>query len=70
MNVAIEVAEIALAVVTSQVDLVPIILAETYRPLDRSLHRCGHFNGCAFLVQVKKCHCCCYSTILLYALNG
>ena len=50
MIVAIEVAEIALAVVTRQIDLVPVILAETYRALDRALWRCQHFYGCRALV--------------------
>ena len=52
MTVAIEVAEIALAVVIRQIDLTPIILAETYRRLDRISHRCCHFHGCGALVQV------------------
>ena len=52
MTVAIEIVEIALALVTRQIDLVPIVLAETYRGLDRISHRCRHFNGCGALVQV------------------
>ena len=36
MTVAIEIAEIALAVVTRQIDLAPVVLAETYRGLDAS----------------------------------
>ena len=35
MTVAIEVVEIALTVVTHQIDLAPVVLAETYRGLDR-----------------------------------
>ena len=35
MTVAIEIAKIALAVVTRQIDLAPVVLAETYRKLDR-----------------------------------
>ena len=31
MTVAIEIVEIALAVVTRQIDLAPVVLAETYR---------------------------------------
>ena len=53
MIVTIEVAEIALAVVTRQVDLAPVILAETYRALYRSLRCYRHFYGCGALVQVK-----------------
>ena len=52
MTVAIEVAEIALAVVTRQIDLAPVILAETYHGLNRISHRCRHFHGCGALVQV------------------
>ena len=52
MTVAIEIAEIALAVVTRQIDLAPVVLAETYRRLDRISHRCRHFHGCRALVQV------------------
>ena len=50
--VVIEVAEIALAVVTRQIDLAPVVLAETYRGLDRISHCCRHFHGCGALVQV------------------
>ena len=52
MTVAIEVAEIALAVVTRQINLAPVVLAETYRGLDRISHRCRHFHGCGALVQL------------------
>ena len=52
MTVAIEVAEIALAVVTRQIDLAPVILAETYCGLDCISHRYRHFHGCGTLVQV------------------
>ena len=52
MTVAIEVAEIALAVVTRQIDLTPVVLAETYRGVDCISHRCRHFHGCRALVQV------------------
>ena len=51
-TVAIEVAEIALAVVTWQIDLALVILAKTNRGLDRISHRCRHFHGCGALVQV------------------
>ena len=50
MIVAIEVAEIALAVVTRQIDLAPVILAETYQALDRTLWRCRHFYGYGALI--------------------
>ena len=52
MTVAIEITEIALAVVTQQIDLAPIVLVETYRGLDRISHRCRHFHGCGALVQL------------------
>ena len=52
MTLAIEVAEIALAVVTRQIDLAPVVLVETYCGLDRISHRCCHFHGCGALVQV------------------
>ena len=52
MTVAIKIAEIALAVVTRQIDLVLVVLAETYRGLDYISHRCHHFHGCGTLVQV------------------
>ena len=52
MIVAIEIAEIALAVVTQQIDLAPVVLAETYRELDRVAHRCRHFHGYGALVQI------------------
>ena len=52
MTVAIEVADIALAVVTHQIDLALVVLAETYCRLDRVSHRCRHFHGCGALVQV------------------
>ena len=48
--VAIEVAEIALVVVTRQINLTSVVLAETYRGLDRISHRYRHFHGCATLV--------------------
>ena len=50
MTVAIEVTEIALAVVTRQIDLAPVILAKTYHGLDCIPHRCRHFHGCGALV--------------------
>ena len=53
LAVAIEVAEIALAVATRQIDLTPVILAETFCGLDRVSHRCRHFHGCAALVEVN-----------------
>ena len=52
MTVAIEIAKTALVVVTRQIDLAPVVLAETYRRLDRILHRYHHFHGCGALVQV------------------
>ena len=52
MMVAIEIAEIALAVVTQQINLAPVILTETYRGLDRVAHRCRHFHGCGALMQI------------------
>ena len=52
MTIAIEVVEIALAVVTRQIDLAPVVLAETYHGLDRISHRYRHFHGCRALVQV------------------
>ena len=52
MTVAIEVAEIAFAMVTRQIDLAPVVLVETYRGLDRISHRCRHFHDCGALVQV------------------
>ena len=45
MIVAIGIAEIAPVVVTRQIDLAPVVLAETYRGLDRVAHRCRHFHG-------------------------
>ena len=50
MMVVIEIAEIALAVVTRQIDLAPVVLVETYRGLDRVSHRCSHFHGCEALI--------------------
>ena len=50
MTVAIEVVEIALAVVTRKIDLAPVILAETYRALDCALWCCRHFYGCGALI--------------------
>ena len=58
MTVAIEVAEIALVVVTRQMDQAPVILAETYRTLDRALRHCRHFYGCGALIQVISCYPC------------
>ena len=52
MTVAIEIAEIALAMVTRQIDLAPVVLAETYCGLDRISHRCCHFHGYRVLVQI------------------
>ena len=52
MTVAIEMTEIALAVVTRQIDLAPVVLVETYRGLNRISHRCRNFHGCRTLVQV------------------
>ena len=52
MTVAIEIAEIALAVVTRHIDLAPVVLAETYRGLDRIVHRCRQFHGYRVLVQI------------------
>ena len=52
LTVAIEVAKIALVVVTWQIDLTSVVLAETYRGLDRISYHCRHFHGCATLVQV------------------
>ena len=52
MTVAIEVAEVALAMITRQIDLAPVVLAETYRELDRISYRCHNFHGCGALVQV------------------
>ena len=46
MTVAIKVAEIALAVVTQQIDLAPVVLVETYRGLDRISYQCRNFHGC------------------------
>ena len=52
MTVAIEVAEVTLTVVTRQIDLAPVVLAETYHGLDRISHRCRHFYGCGALIQI------------------
>ena len=52
MTVAIEVAEIALAVVTRQINLAPGILAKTYHGQDRVSHRCHHFHSCKALIQI------------------
>ena len=52
MTVAIEIAEIALAVVTRHIDLAPVVLVETYRGLDRVVHCCRQFHGCGVLVQI------------------
>ena len=51
-TVAIKVAKIALAMVTRQTDLAPVVLAESYHGLDRISHHCRHFHGCGALVQV------------------
>ena len=53
MTVAIEVAEISLDVVARQIDLALVILAETFRALDRALWCYRHFYGFGALVQVK-----------------
>ena len=53
LTVATEVAKIALAVVSRQIDLTPVILAETFYGLDRISHHCRHFHGCVALVQVN-----------------
>ena len=42
----------ALAVTTQQLDLAPVVLAETYRALDRISHRCCHFYGYRVLVHI------------------
>ena len=42
MTVAIEIAEIALGVVTRQIDLAPVVLVETNRRLDRISQCCRH----------------------------
>ena len=52
MTVAIENAEIALAVMTRQIDLALVVLPEIYRRLDRISHRCRHFHSCGVLVQI------------------
>ena len=52
MMVAIEIAEIGLAVVTWQTNLVPVVLVETFCGLDRISHRYHHFHSCGALVQV------------------
>ena len=52
MMVAIEIAEIALAMVTQQIDLAPVVLAGTYRRLDRVSHRYRHFYDCETLIQI------------------
>ena len=44
-TVAIKVVEIALTVVTRQIDLAPVVLAEMYHGLDRISHSCCHFHG-------------------------
>ena len=50
--VAIEVVEIAPAVVTRQINLALVVLAETYCRLDRISHCCRYFHSCEALVQV------------------
>ena len=52
MTVAIEVAEIALAMVTQQIDLALVVLAETYCGLGRISYRSHNFHGCGAVVQV------------------
>ena len=52
MKIAIKIAEIALAVVTRQINLAPVVQAKTYRGLDRISHCCRHFHGYRALVQV------------------
>ena len=52
MTIAIEVTEIAHAMVTRQIDLTPVVLAKTYHGLDRISYRCCNFHGCGALVQV------------------
>ena len=52
MTVMIDVAEIALVMVTRQIDLVPVVLVETYCGLDRISYRYRNFHGCGALVQV------------------
>ena len=52
MTVAIEVTEIALTVVTQQIDLAPVVLVETYHGLDRVSHCYCHFYGCEALIQI------------------
>ena len=52
MTVATEIAEFALAVVTRQIDLAPVVLAKTYYRLDCISHHCRHFHGCGVLVQI------------------
>ena len=50
MMVAIEITEIALLVVTRQIDLAPVVLEETYRGLDRISYRYRNFHSCGALV--------------------
>ena len=52
MTVAVKVTEITLAMMTQQIDLAPVVLAETYCGLDRVLHCCCHFYGCEALIQI------------------
>ena len=52
MTMAIKIAEIALAVVTRQMDLAPVVLTKTYHGLDRISHRCRHFHDCGALIQI------------------
>ena len=52
MMVAIKIAEIALAVVTWQINLARVVLVETYHGLDRVAHRCRHFHGYGALMQI------------------
>ena len=53
LAIAVEVAEVGLAVVTRQIDLAPVILVETFCRLDKVSHCCRHFHGCAGMVQVN-----------------
>ena len=52
MIVAIEIDEISLAVVTQQIDLAPVVLAETYRELDRISHPYRHFHNYRAFIQI------------------
>ena len=52
MTVAIKVAEIALTVVTQQINLAPVVLAETYHELDCISHPCRYFYGYGAFIQI------------------